>query len=61
MRDRAELVTQDAADLSAQLQAVTEERVAALKAIGEMKREVPDGATVAGPDVSNASVSAVTD
>ena len=38
-RDRAELVTDDAKDLQAQLEAVTGERVAALEAIGEMARE----------------------
>ena len=43
-RDRAELVTDDAADLRAQLQAVTGERIAALEGIGEMKRETPDRA-----------------
>ncbi len=43
-RERAELVTDDAADLRAQLEAVTGERVAALEAIGEMKREAPDRA-----------------
>ena len=37
-RDRAELVTDDAADLKAQLEAVTGERIAALEAIGEMPR-----------------------
>ena len=41
-RDRAELVTDDAADLRAQLQAVTGERIAALEGIGEMKREARD-------------------
>ncbi len=46
-RDRAELVTDDAADLRAQLQAVTGERIAALEGIGEMKRETPDKATEA--------------
>ena len=46
-RDRAELVTDDAADLRAQLQAVTGERIAALEGIGEMKREVPDRAVEA--------------
>ena len=40
-RDRAELVTDDAAELRAQLQAVTGERIAALEGIGEMKREAP--------------------
>ncbi len=37
-RDRAELVTDDAADLRAQLEAVTGERIAALEAIGGMTR-----------------------
>ena len=40
-RDRAELVTDDAAELRAQLQAVTGERIAALEGIGEMPRETP--------------------
>ena len=40
-RDRAELVTDDAAELRAQLQAVTGERIAALEGIGEMPREAP--------------------
>ena len=40
-RDRAELVTDDAAELRAQLQAVTGERIAALEGIDEMKRETP--------------------
>ncbi len=43
-RDRAELVTDDAAELRARLQAVTGERIAALEGIGEMKREAPDRA-----------------
>ncbi len=38
-RDRAELVTDDAAELRAQLQTVTGERIAALEGIGEMPRE----------------------
>ena len=38
-RDRAELVTDDAVELRAQLQAVTGERIAALEGIGEMWRE----------------------
>ena len=46
-RDRAELVTDDAAELRAQLQAVTGERIAALEGIGEMKREGPDKAAEA--------------
>ena len=41
-RDRAELVTDDAAELRAQLQAVTGERIAALEGIGEMQREAPE-------------------
>ena len=40
-RDRAELVTDDARDLKAQLEAVTGERIAALEGIGEMPREEP--------------------
>ena len=40
-RDRAELITDDAAELRSQLQAVTGERIAALEGIGEMKRETP--------------------
>ena len=38
-RERAELVTDDASELRAQLQAVTGERIAALEGIGEMPRE----------------------
>ena len=40
-RDRAELVTDDAAELRARLQAATGERIAALEGIGEMQREEP--------------------
>ena len=40
-RDRAELVTDDAAELRAQLQAVTGERIAALEGIGEMRPAAP--------------------
>ena len=47
-RDRAELVTDDAAELRAQLQAVTGERIAALEGIGEMKREGPEKTAEAG-------------
>ena len=47
-RDRAELVTDDAAELRAQLQEATGERIAALEGIGEMKREAADGAEGAG-------------
>ncbi len=43
-RDRAELVTDDAAQLRAQLQEATGERIAALEGIGEMKREAPEKA-----------------
>ena len=41
-RDRAELVTDDAAELSARLQAATGERIAALEGIGETGRETPE-------------------
>ena len=51
-RDRAELVTDDAAELRAQLQAATGERIAALEGIGEMKREAPDRAAEAARDRS---------
>ena len=44
-RDRAELVTDDAAELRAQLQAATGERIAALEGIGEMKRAAASKAT----------------
>ena len=43
-RDRAELVTDDAAELRARLQAATGERIAALEGIGEMQREASDRA-----------------
>ena len=46
-RDRAELVTDDAAELRAQLQAVTGERIAALEGIGEMQRQAPEKAVEA--------------
>ena len=46
-RDRAELVTDDAAELRAQLQAVTGERIAALEGIGKMRREAPGKAAEA--------------
>ena len=48
-RDRAELVTDDAAELRAQLQAATGERIAALEGIGEMKREAPERSAEAAP------------
>ena len=51
-RDRAELVTDDAADLRAQLQEATGERIAALEGIGEMRREAPDRAGEAVRDRS---------
>ena len=47
-RERAELVTDDAAELRAQLQVVTGERIAALEGIGEMPREAPGQAAEAG-------------
>ena len=46
-RDRAELVTDDAAELRAQLQAVTGERIAALEGIGGTKRAAPEKAAEA--------------
>ena len=46
-RDRAELVTDDAAELRAQLQAVTGERISALEGVGEMKRSAPEKAAEA--------------
>ena len=48
-RDRAELVTDDAAELRTQLQAATGERIAALEGIGEMKRDAPGKAAEAAP------------
>ena len=48
-RDRAELVTDDAAELRALLQAVTSERIAALEGIGEMQREALQKAGEAAP------------
>ncbi len=51
-RDRAELVTDDATELRARLQAATGERIAALEGIGEMKREEPDRAAEAARDRS---------
>ena len=43
-RDRAELVTDDAKELRAQLEAATGERIAALEGIGEIPREARDKA-----------------
>ena len=51
-RDRAELVTDDAAELGTQLQEATGERIAALEGIGEMKREAPNRAAEAALDRS---------
>ena len=48
-RDRAELVTDDVAELRAQLQAVTGDRIAALEGIGEMSREVSSRAAAIAP------------
>ena len=48
-RDRAELVTDDAASLREQLQAVTGERIAALEGIGEMQRASTDAAAHRSP------------
>ncbi len=47
-RERAELVTDDASDLRAQLQAATGERIAALEGIGEMPREASGREAEAG-------------
>ena len=44
-RERAELVTDDASELRAQLQAVTGERIAALEGIGEMPRATSEKAS----------------
>ncbi len=49
-RDRAELVTDDAAELRTQLQEATGERIAALEGIGEMKREAPEKGAEAAQD-----------
>ena len=51
-RDRAELVTDSAEKLKAQLEAVTGERIAALEGIGETAREAPDKAGEAARDRS---------
>ena len=48
-RDRAELVTDDAAELRAQLEIVTGERIAALEGVGEMKRVAPEKEAEAVP------------
>ncbi len=49
-RDRAELVTDDAAELRTRLQEATGERIAALEGIGEMKREAPGKDDESGRD-----------
>ena len=60
-RDRAERVTDDAAQLRAQLEAATGERIAALEGIGGMPREAPgkDGEALRGkgmpPDAASAT------
>ena len=43
-RDRAELVTDDATEIRAQLEAVTGKRIAPLEGIGEMERAAPEKA-----------------
>ena len=43
-RDRAELVTDNAAELRSRLEAATGERIAALEGIGEVQRDAPDKA-----------------
>ena len=56
---RAELVTDDAADLRSQLQAVTGERIAALDGIGEMSREAAGkGVETAGTESAKETGSA---
>ena len=55
-RDRAELVTDDAAELKAQLQAVTGERIAALEGIGAMERAALEKATEAERGIEGQSV-----
>ena len=51
-RDRADLVPNDAAELRAQLQAVTGERIAALEGIGEAARGAEDQRDRSvGPDI----------
>ena len=58
-RDRAELVTDDAAELRTQLQEATGERIAALEGIGELPRHEPgkaaDHAATAGRDRETAA------
>ena len=58
-RDRAELVTDNAGDLKAQLEAVTGERIAALEGIGGTTREAPgkaaDGARTAETELGRSA------
>ncbi len=58
-RERAELVTDDAAGLRAQLQAATGERIAALEGIGEMARGGPERSPEAGGSPAKASAKAM--
>ena len=59
-RDRAALVTDDAAQLRAQLEAATGERIAALEGIGGMPREAPgkDGGAARGKEMTPDAASA---
>ena len=59
VRERARLVTDDAAGLRAQLQAATGERIAALEGIGEMARGGPERASEAGGSPAKASAKAM--
>ena len=54
-RDRAELVTNDALELRAQLQEATGERIAALEGIGEMQRAAPGKTVEAGRSAGKSS------
>ena len=58
-RDRAELVTDDATELRAQLQAVTGERIAALEGIGEMPREATGKSALAAPSAGKTPSSGI--
>ena len=58
-RDRAELVTDDASVLRAQLQAVTGERIAALEGIGEMSRETPSRGSETGRPYGQATAQGI--
>ena len=57
-RERAELVTDDAAGLRAQLQAATGQRIAALEGIGEMARGGPERSPEAGGSPAKAAAKA---